>query len=49
MRTKAAVTYGLHQPFVVKEVELDEPKDNEVLVHLARLGHLPLGLALRGR
>jgi S-(hydroxymethyl)glutathione dehydrogenase/alcohol dehydrogenase len=38
MRTKAAVTYGPHQPFVVKEVELDEPKDDEVLVHLAASG-----------
>ena len=32
MRTKAAVCYGLNQPFVVKEVELDEPKEREVLV-----------------
>lgn len=38
MRTRAAVAYGQNQPFVVKEVELDEPKDDEVLVHLVASG-----------
>ena len=40
MRTMAAVTYGINQPphFQVKEIELDEPKDDEVLVHLVASG-----------
>ncbi|MBI5337237.1 MAG: Zn-dependent alcohol dehydrogenase [Mycolicibacterium rufum] len=38
MRTRAAITYGLNTPFVVKEVELDEPGPNEVLVHLVASG-----------
>ncbi|XVQ06868.1 Zn-dependent alcohol dehydrogenase [Spirillospora sp. CA-255316] len=38
MRTRAAVTYGLNKPFAVKEVELDDPKDTEVLVHLVASG-----------
>jgi S-(hydroxymethyl)glutathione dehydrogenase/alcohol dehydrogenase len=38
MRTQAAVIYGLHTKFEVKEVELDEPGPNEVLVHLAASG-----------
>ncbi len=38
MRTRAAVTYGLNQPFVVKELELDDPKEHEVLVHLVASG-----------
>jgi oxidoreductase, Rxyl_3153 family len=38
MRTRAAVVYGLNQPFEVKEVELAEPADTEVLVHLVASG-----------
>lgn len=38
MRTRAAVTYGLNTRFEVKEVELDEPGPNEVLVHLVASG-----------
>ena len=38
MRTKAAVIYALHTRFEVKDVELDEPGPNEVLVHLAASG-----------
>ncbi|AQA02465.1 alcohol dehydrogenase [Mycobacterium sp. MS1601] len=38
MRTRAAVTYGLNTRFDVKEVELDEPGANEVLVHLVASG-----------
>jgi len=38
MRTKAAVVYELNTPFVVKELELDPPKANEVLVHIAASG-----------
>lgn len=28
MRTRAAVTYGLNTPFAVREVELDDPRDD---------------------
>lgn len=38
MKTKAAVVYALNTPFIIKELELDEPKTNEVLVHLAASG-----------
>jgi NDMA-dependent alcohol dehydrogenase len=40
VKTKAAVTYGIDEknPFVVKEIELDEPKDDEVMVHLVAAG-----------
>ncbi|MFN3650719.1 MAG: Zn-dependent alcohol dehydrogenase [Armatimonadota bacterium] len=35
MKTPAAVLYGLNQPFVVEEVELDPPGSGEVLVEMA--------------
>lgn len=38
MRTRAAVTYALNSPFEVKDVELDDAKDTEVLVHLVASG-----------
>jgi S-(hydroxymethyl)glutathione dehydrogenase/alcohol dehydrogenase len=40
VKTLAAVTYGINQdvPFVVKEIELDDPKDDEVLVHMVAAG-----------
>ncbi len=38
MRTKAAVLWGLHQKWEVEEVELDGPKENEVLVKLTASG-----------
>jgi alcohol dehydrogenase (nicotinoprotein) len=38
MKTRAAVVYGLNQPFVVKDLELEAPKAREVLVHLAASG-----------
>ncbi|MEV5409865.1 Zn-dependent alcohol dehydrogenase [Thermopolyspora sp. NPDC052614] len=38
MRTRAAVVYGLNQRFEVKEVELADPADTEVLVHLVASG-----------
>ena len=38
MKTRAAVMYAHHQPVVVEELELDEPKANEVLVRTAASG-----------
>uniref|UniRef100_A0A831TBA8 NDMA-dependent alcohol dehydrogenase n=2 Tax=Thermorudis TaxID=1649508 RepID=A0A831TBA8_9BACT len=38
MKTRAAVLYGANQPFQVEEIELDEPKEREVLVHLVATG-----------
>ena len=40
MKTMAAVTYGIDEknPFTVKEVELDDPKDDEVMVHMVAAG-----------
>jgi S-(hydroxymethyl)glutathione dehydrogenase/alcohol dehydrogenase len=33
MKSKAAVLYGIDQPWVVEEIEVDDPKANEVLVN----------------
>ena len=38
MRMKAAVLYGVNQPVVVEEVELDPPKAGEVLVKMVATG-----------
>ena len=38
MKTRAAVLWGLHQKWEVEEVELDGPKENEVLVKLTASG-----------
>jgi S-(hydroxymethyl)glutathione dehydrogenase/alcohol dehydrogenase len=38
MKTKAAVLWGLHQKWEVEEVDLDGPKENEVLVKLTASG-----------
>ncbi len=38
MKSKAAVLYGAHQPFQIEEIEVDDPKENEVLVHLKATG-----------
>lgn len=38
VRTRAAVLYEAGQPFQVQEIELDEPKAGEVLVHIAATG-----------
>ena len=38
MKTRAAVMYEHNQPVVVEELELDEPKANEVLVRTAASG-----------
>ena len=38
MKTPAAVLYGLNQPFVVEEVEVDPPGPHQVLVEMAAGG-----------
>ena len=38
MKCKAAVLYGTKKPLVVEEIELDPPKDEEVLVKLVATG-----------
>ena len=38
MKIKAAVVYEKGQPFVMKELELDPPKENEVLVKVSACG-----------
>jgi S-(hydroxymethyl)glutathione dehydrogenase/alcohol dehydrogenase len=38
MKMKAAILEQLNSPVVIDEVELDEPKDNEVLVKIAATG-----------
>ncbi|PXY23306.1 alcohol dehydrogenase [Prauserella coralliicola] len=38
MKTRAAVLTGYHQPFDVREVELDEPGPNEVLLKVSAAG-----------
>ena len=38
MKTRAAVMYKHNEPVVVEELELDEPKANEVLAALLQAG-----------
>ena len=38
MKTRAAVMYKHNEPVIVEELELDEPKANEVLVRTAASG-----------
>ena len=38
MKTRAAVMYKHNEPVVIEELELDEPKANEVLVRTAASG-----------
>ncbi|MFD9667566.1 NDMA-dependent alcohol dehydrogenase [Rhodococcus sp. NPDC059968] len=38
MKTKAAVLWGQHEDWIVEEVELDEPRANEVLVKMSASG-----------
>lgn len=38
MKTRAATLHGVNQPFLIEELDLDEPKEHEVLVHLAATG-----------
>jgi Zn-dependent alcohol dehydrogenase len=37
-RIKAALSKGAHEPFEIAEVELDEPRADEVLVRLCAAG-----------
>ena len=38
MKTKAAILWGLNQPWEIEEVELDGPKRDEVTVKLVASG-----------
>src|ERR1700704_1474311 len=38
MKTEAAVLWGLHEKWQVEEIELDGPKESEVLVKLTASG-----------
>ena len=38
MRTRAAVLYAPHTEYVIEEIELDDPKENEVLVRFVASG-----------
>lgn len=38
MKIQAAVVYGSGQPFVIDEIELEEPRQNEVLVKISSCG-----------
>lgn len=38
MKSRAAVLYGEGQEFKLEEIEVDDPKENEVLIHLAATG-----------
>ena len=38
MKSRAAVLYGEGQEFKLEEVEVDDPRENEVLIHLAATG-----------
>ena len=38
MRIKAAVAHELKKPLVIEELELDEPKQGEVLLRLVASG-----------
>lgn len=46
MQIRAAVTYAPEEPFAIEDVELDEPRDDEVLVRLVGTGvcHTDLGV-----
>jgi aryl-alcohol dehydrogenase len=47
MKIKAAVVYELSGPFVIEEVELDDPRDDEVLVRVAGTGLCNTDLGFR--
>lgn len=38
MKSRAAVLYGTNQPFQVEEIEVEEPRDTEILVKIAATG-----------
>ena len=41
---KAAVLYGLNQSLVVEDIELEGPKEGEIVVKVEATGMLPCGL-----
>lgn len=47
MKIKAAVVYELSGPFIIEELELDDPRDDEVLVRVAGTGLCNTDLAFR--
>jgi aryl-alcohol dehydrogenase len=47
MKIKAAVLYELSGPFIIEELELDDPRDDEVLVRVAGTGLCNTDLAFR--
>lgn len=47
MKIKAAVVYELSGPFIIEEVELDDPRDDEVLVRVAGTGLCNTDLGFR--
>ena len=47
MKTRAAVVEGQGQPFTMTEVELEEPRDDEVLVRMVATGLCHTDLSLR--
>ena len=38
MKTRAAVLHDVHKPFEIMELDLDAPKDGEVLIRYAAAG-----------
>jgi aryl-alcohol dehydrogenase len=48
MQTRAAVVEGQGQPFTMTEVELDEPRDDEVLVRMVATGLCHTDLTMGG-
>lgn len=49
MKITAAVAHQAHQDFLIEQVELDEPKDNEVLVRIHGVGLCHTDLVARDR
>jgi aryl-alcohol dehydrogenase len=49
MIIKAAVTYEQNAPFVIKEVELEEPREDDVLVRIAACGVCHTDAAVRNQ
>ena len=49
MKAKAAVTYEPHGPFIIEEIEVSEPKNNEVLVRVTASGVCHTDAAVRNQ
>lgn len=49
MKITAAVARQAHQDFTIEQVELDEPKDHEVLVRIEGVGLCHTDLVARDR